>query len=120
MYETIHSYFEMGIHYVILLMEAVGSILIVWNAVRSLFHLLRHEHERSHVALTDGIITGLNYLLCSEVLKTIVAPDWESIGMTCAVLLMRAAITLLVRWENKQDPPKAPAKAAAEKKDEKA
>jgi uncharacterized membrane protein len=35
------------------------------------------------------------------VLKTIIAPDWKDIGMTCAILLMRAAMSLLIYWETK-------------------
>jgi len=42
-------------------------------------------------------------LLGSEVLKTIVAPGWTDIGMTCAIILMRAGVTVLLKWENKTD-----------------
>ena len=54
-------------------------------------------------AITEGITTGLSFLLVSEVLKTIIDRDWTSIGMTCAILLMRASISLLVHWESKAE-----------------
>jgi uncharacterized membrane protein len=41
--------------------------------------------------------------LVGEVLKTIIAPDWKDIGMTCAILLMRAAVTVLLHWERQHE-----------------
>ena len=51
----------------------------------------------------QGAMEALNLLLGSEVLKTIVAPGWTDIGMTCAIILMRAGVTVLLKWENKTD-----------------
>ena len=77
------------------------AILLI-ASVRALIWLFRERHKSKHI-LYDGISTALTFLLGSEILKTIVAPDWSDIGMTCAVLLMRAAMTLLIHWENKHE-----------------
>lgn len=101
MLETIDTVFERILNYAITGVEIVGALIILFYTVRALFCLLRKKHGVCRDFLTTGITTGLSFLLASEVLKTIIAPDWSEIGMTCAVLLMRAGMTLLVHWEDK-------------------
>ena len=50
--------------------------------------------------LAEGTTTALSFLLGGELLNTIIAPDWHDVGMTCAVLLMRAAMAVLIHWES--------------------
>ena len=103
MYDSIKPFFEHLLDYTIMGVEIVGALIILWYTVRALFALLMKKHDECRGLLTTGISTGLSFLLASEVLKTIIAPDWSSIGMTCAILLMRAGMTLLVHWENKME-----------------
>lgn len=101
LYEQIHNGFEYILSYGIIAVELIGAVIVFIYTFRALYHLLRHDHKYSQQLLTEGMATGLSFLLGSEVLKTIVAPDWSAIGMTCAILLMRAGMTLLVHWEHK-------------------
>ena len=32
-----------------------------------------------------------------------VVKDWKDLGMTCAILLMRAAVTVLLHWERQHE-----------------
>ena len=102
MYETLEHIFSTAVQYGILAFEAIGVAILLIASVRALIWLFRDRHKSKHI-LYDGISTALTFLLGSEILKTIVAPDWSDIGMTCAVLLMRAAMTLLIHWENKHE-----------------
>ena len=101
MHETIEQAFEKVLRYGITAVEIIGALIVFIYTFRALFCLLRKDHARCHSLLTEGISTGLSFLLGSEVLNTIIAPDWSAVGMTCAILLMRAGMTLLVHWENK-------------------
>ena len=103
MHATIDATFERILVYAITGVEIVGALIILFYVVRALICLLRKDHAGCRDHLTIGISTGLSFLLASEVLKTIIAPDWSAIGMTCAILLMRAGMTLLVHWENKME-----------------
>ena len=101
MHETIEQGFEHVLHYGITAVEILGAVIVFYYTFSALIYLLRGDHDRCHTKLTEGISTGLSFLLGSEVLKTIIAPDWSAVGLTCAILLMRAGMTLLVHWENK-------------------
>ena len=100
MYETLEHVFRTVVQYGILLFEAVGVIILIASAVKALVSLFRNR-QRSKLDLYEGISTALTFLLGSEVLKTIIAPDWAEVGMTCAVLVMRAGMAVLIHWEKK-------------------
>lgn len=102
MYETLEVIFATVVKYGILLFETIGVVILMVSAVRALLHLLKSQGDSKRV-LAEGVTTALSFLLGSEVLKTIVAPDWTEIGMTCAVLLMRAGMAILIHWENKHE-----------------
>ena len=85
-----------------LILEAVGAVIIFVSAIRALMCAVK-QRGKSRIVFSEGIATALNFLLGSEVLKTIIAPDWRDIGMTCAIIVMRAAMALLLHWENKHE-----------------
>ena len=103
MYEVAEQAFQLVVRYAILVLEAVGALIIIGYSALAVVRMLQRRKKAGHEALTEGVTSGLSFLLGSEVLKTIVAPGWTDIGMTCAILLMRAAISLLVHWESKAE-----------------
>lgn len=102
MYKALEEVFQVVVRYGVLALEAVGAVIIFVSAIRALICAVK-QPGKSKMVFSEGIATALNFLLGSEVLKTIIAPDWRDIGMTCAIIVMRAAMALLVHWENKHD-----------------
>ena len=103
-FESVKTLFDQVVNYGILVLEIIGALVILYFSAKSIWYMLRREHARSRAAMTTGITTALNLLLGSEVLKTIIAPGWAEIGMTCAILVMRAGVTFLLIWEAKHEP----------------
>jgi uncharacterized membrane protein len=101
--EAVESVLDVVIHYSVLVLEIIGALVILYGVVLALIRLFRGKAKLCRASITDGITTGLSFLLVSEVLKTLIDRDWTSIGMTCAILLMRASISLLVHWESKAE-----------------
>ena len=110
MYEGFESIFGTVILYCIMALEAIGAIIILISAAQALYRLVKGDHHGSKIMLSEGITTALSFLLGSEVLKTLIAPDWRDLGMTCAILLMRAAMTVLLHWEKKMEEKEAQGK----------
>ena len=102
MYEILEHVFNIVVKYGILLFETIGVVILLVTAVKALVKLVTSQSQ-SKLEMAEGITTALSFLLGSEVLKTIVAPDWTDIGMTCAVLLMRAGMAVLIHWESKHE-----------------
>lgn len=101
MLETISDFFTTVIRYGIVFLEITGAVLIVINAVQALYHLIRGNKKQAREEMAEGITLGLSFLLGSEVLKTIIAPDWNDLGMVCAILMMRAMVSILLYFEKK-------------------
>lgn len=102
MYVTLEHHFIQIVYYLIMVLEMVGVIILLVYTGKALVAVFKSTH-RCKQLLSEGITTALSFLLGGEVLKTIVAPDWKDIGMTCAILLMRAAVTVLLHWESKHE-----------------
>ena len=99
MYEMIENLFRETLNYAILAVEVVGVVMLLVTAIKALCVVFRSKVECRNL-LAEGISTALSFLLASEVMKTIIAPDWSDIGMTCAILVMRAGMTVLIHWEH--------------------
>ena len=104
MYGLMEERFIDTVNYMIMAIEMVGVGVLVVYAVRAFFAVFKNTYKCKRL-LSTGITTALSFLLGGEVLKTIVAPDWNDVGMTCAILLMRAAVTLLLHWEHQHEEP---------------
>ncbi len=101
MLKEISTIFTQIVGYGILMLEVIGAAMILVNGVRALILCLKNERKKSRLVMAEGITQALSFLLGSEVLHTIVAPDWEEVGLTCAILLMRAGVMMLLQWERK-------------------
>ena len=106
MYVTLEHHFIQIVYYLIMVLEMIGVVILLIYAGKALVAVFKSTH-RCKQLLSEGITTALSFLLGGEVLKTIVAPDWKDIGMTCAVLLMRAAMSVLIHWEVTNEEKKA-------------
>ena len=102
MYVTLEHHFIQIVYYLIMVLEIIGVVILLVYAGKALVAVFKSTH-RCKQLLSEGITTALSFLLGGEVLKTIVAPDWKDIGMTCAILLMRAAVTVLLHWESRHE-----------------
>ena len=103
MYEMAEHVLNLIVRYGVLILDFIGAALILCRSVFAVIRLFQGHFRFSHRNLTEGISTGLSFLLAGEVLETIVDRDWTSIWITCAVFLMRAAVSILVHWENKTE-----------------
>ena len=52
---------------------------------------------------------GLEFKLGSEILRTVVVRDLSEIAIVGAIILLRAALTFLIHWENKNEEEEAKA-----------
>ncbi len=102
MQSSLGTYFMTFVNDSIFVLEGVGVIILLVYAIRALIALFKSIHQCKRL-LSEGITTALSFLLVGEVLKTITAPDWKDIGMTCAILLMRAVVTILLYWESRHE-----------------
>ena len=102
MYEAIESIFETILRYSMLLLECVGAIIILLSSVQAVIRLVCRK-QNTPIRLAHGISLGLEFMLCSEVLRTIVARDLNTLLITGGLVALRATMTVLIHWEIKRE-----------------
>lgn len=53
----------------------------------------------TRLRLAKGMALGLEFKLGSEILRTVVVREFTEILLVGAIILLRAALTLLIHWE---------------------
>ena len=94
-------------------LELVGVVIIVYGAIVSLIFLVREEARGVKQAgynqhtikrqFTSRILTGLEFFIAGDVLKTIVNPTLESLAIVGVIVAIRAALTFLLNRELKDE-----------------
>lgn len=102
MLEFIEKAFEIIVHYSALLLEGAGTAVIILYAVRAAVNLLKKRPVGKKL-LYDGAALALEFLLCGEILHTILIQDAMGLLVTGGIMVMRAAMALLIHYEVKAE-----------------
>ncbi len=102
-YEVAEKWFTLIVQASILLMELIGVLIILWTVGQCIYCVLKKKQRNLRLLLAHGIAFALEFKLGGEVLRTILARDFEEIGMIACVIALRAALTFLLHWEVKEE-----------------
>ena len=98
---TVLEFFENLMHHIvevaILVFEFIGVIVIIISGLKGFYFYLRRRPDMK-LALAQGLAVGLEFKLCSEILKTVTVRDFKEIAIA-----LRAALTFLIHWEIKEE-----------------
>lgn len=96
--DVVHYAAEIGIH----LVELAGILVLLITAVQGIIGYFKKDpHIR--LKLAQGIALALEFKLGGEVLRTVLARDWNELAILGAVIALRAALTVLLHWEIKNE-----------------
>ena len=102
MMETLHSALGVLTGGAILLFELTGVGVIITAGLRGIAGCLRRD-PGTRLRLAKGMALGLEFKLGSEILRTVVVCGLGEIVLVGAIILLRAALTLLIHWEIKTE-----------------
>lgn len=97
-YEGIREYFDFGVEFLVLVIEIIGTIVLmcaVLSAIAGLFK--RKKHIR--LKLAEGIAFALELKMGGELLRTVIVRDFEELLILGSIILLRAALTFIIQWE---------------------
>lgn len=89
---------EIGIR----LVELAGIMVLLITAVQGVIQYFRHD-SNVRLKLAEGIALALEFKLGGEVLRTVLARDWNELAILGAVIALRGALTVLLHWEIKNE-----------------
>ncbi len=87
---------------VILVLEIIGVMLVVWSAAKGLKNYFFKE-PHTKMMLGEDLSMALTFLMCGEILRTVIARELKQIVVVCGIIFMRVALTLLIHWEIKSE-----------------
>ena len=86
----------------ILIFEFVGVTVIIISGVKGFYNYVCRKPDMK-ITLAQGLAVGLEFKLCSEILKTVIVRDWKEILTVAGIIGLRAALTFLIHWEIKEE-----------------
>ena len=97
------------LYYVIWAIEIVGICIVVFGTFYALFKMFYNKYKNIKLGnkgssvklvLANYLALGLEFLLAAEILKTVtINRDFAEIMILGAVVILRAAMSLLIYWE---------------------
>ena len=84
------------------LLEMAGIIVLMTTSIKCFYKWL---NKKSHVQLdlAHGTALALTFKMGGEVLRTVVVREWSELGILGAIIVLRAALTLMLHWEIKSE-----------------
>ncbi len=80
------------------LLEMAGILVLITTAIKSFVNWIQKK-ENVQYELAEGTLLALTFKMGGEVLRTVVVREWSELGILGAVILLRAALTIMLRWE---------------------
>lgn len=102
MIDTLNLILMVIADYAIILFEFVGVIILIVTGFRGIFDYVT-RNPLTKLNLAKGMALGLEFKLGSEILRTVVIRELSEIGIVAAIIAVRAALTLLIHWEIKNE-----------------
>jgi len=90
------------VDYSILLFEFVGVLVLIITGFKGIFDYIS-RNPLTKLNLAKGMAMGLEFKLGSEILRTVIVRELSEIGIVAAIIAVRAALTLLIHWEIKNE-----------------
>ena len=99
-YEGFENLMQHIVEVAILFFEFVGVIVIIISGLKGFYYYIRRRPDMK-LTLAQGLAVGLEFKLCSEILKTVIVRDFKEIarGKSCTGSpLIRSARRTTTNW----------------------
>lgn len=90
---------------IIAVIEIIGIFVVTVSAVQAFYYYLRslfgYKDHNIKLYLANGMATGLEFKVASEILKTVLVRDLNELLVLGSIILLRALLALLIHFEMK-------------------
>ena len=93
---------EYLVQFAIVIFEFIGVGIIIYSGIKGFIGYVSRS-PKMKFTLALGLAIGLEFKLCSEILKPVIVRDWTEIATVAGIIALRAALTFLIHWEIKEE-----------------
>ena len=97
---------QVVINWVVLAISLVGSAVIIWGILLTIkdfvSDLLSDDPQSKRLMrqkLGSYLILGLEFFIAADIIRTIIRPDWNDIGMLAAIIAIRTVLSYFLGME---------------------
>jgi len=93
-------------------LNIIGALITIWGILLSLAGFLKKEftnredtirlNETIRVNMGSYLVLGLEFFIAGDIIKTIITPTWESLGMLGAIVVIRTILTYFLTKDLKK------------------
>lgn len=104
--------FHNAINAISFTLNIIGALIIVWGIVISLSELLKNEFGGQHgiiqineairIKLGSYLVLALEFFVAGDIIKTIITPTWQSLGILGAIVVIRTVLSYFLTRDIKK------------------
>jgi uncharacterized membrane protein len=93
-------------------LNIIGALITIWGIVVSLYEFIKKElflkgdslklNESIRVKLGSYLILALEFFIASDIIKTIITPTWQSLGILGAIVVIRTILSYFLTKDIKK------------------
>jgi len=93
-------------------LSIIGALIILWGIASSLTEFLAKEmfsrkdilknNEFARVKLGSYLVLALEFFIASDIIKTIITPTWQSLGILGAIVVIRTILSYFLTKDIKK------------------
>lgn len=93
-------------------LNVVGALIVIWGIVVSLFEFLKKEilsraeaiklNEAIRIRLGSYLVLALEFFIAGDIVKTIITPTWQSLGMLGTIVVIRTILSYFLTKDLKK------------------
>ena len=106
------SAFHNVINIVSFVLNIIGALITLWGIVISLFGFLKGElsskedclkrNETIRIKLGSYLVLALEFFIASDIIKTIITPTWQGLGILGAIVIIRTILSYFLTKDIKR------------------
>lgn len=93
-------------------LNVVGALITIWGTLISLFEFLKKEifrkeksiqlNEAIRLKLGSYLVLALEFFIAGDIVKTIITPTWETLGILGAIVVIRTILSYFLTKDLKK------------------
>ncbi len=93
-------------------LNIVGALITIWGIIVSLFEFLKKEllrkedclkcNESIRLKLGSYLVLALEFFIASDIIKTIITPTWQGLGILGAIVVIRTILSYFLTKDLKK------------------
>ncbi len=93
-------------------LNIIGALITIWGIIVSLFEFLKKEilnraeavklNEAIRIRLGSYLVLALEFFIAGDIVKTIVTPSWESLGILGVIVVIRTILSYFLTKDLKK------------------